>query len=56
LAVFKFFDQTESIADQLASIRKVYEITGIPNKILDGCDPFPENQRDLNIGVCVEFM
>jgi len=54
--IFKFFDQTGSIAEQLASVRKVYEITNIPNKIPDGRAPFPESQRTLNMGICVEFI
>lgn len=54
-SVLKFFDQTGSIAEQLASVRKLYEIVNIPNRVPDGLDPFPENQQTLDTGVSIEF-
>jgi hypothetical protein len=54
-AVFTLMDETGSIAEQLANVRKLYEIENIPNKVVDGREPFPENQQTLDKGISVEF-
>lgn len=50
-----FFEQTGSIADQLATVRKLYEVTNIPNRIPDGDQPFPDNAQKVKTGISVEF-
>jgi hypothetical protein len=54
-SVFALLDETGNMAEQLASVRKLYEIENIPNKVIDGREPFPENQQTLNNGISVEF-
>jgi hypothetical protein len=53
--VFALLDETGNMAEQLASVRKLYEIETIPNKVVDGPEPFPENQQTLDHGISVEF-
>ncbi|KAF7340233.1 ABC transporter related protein [Mycena venus] len=53
--LFDLFEQTGSVAENLASIRKLYETYTIPNLVVDGATPFPENQQNLGLGVAVEF-
>ncbi|KAJ7743846.1 P-loop containing nucleoside triphosphate hydrolase protein [Mycena metata] len=53
--LFDLFDQTGSVAENLASVRKMYETYTIPNVVADGVKPFPEDQQSLNLGVAVEF-
>ena len=48
-------DQTGSIAENLANIRKLYETYTIPNVVRDGTTPFPEDQESLKLGVSIEF-
>ena len=54
-SVFALLDETGNMAEQLASVRKLYEIETIPNKVVDGPEPFPENQQTLDHGISVEF-
>jgi ABC-type multidrug transport system fused ATPase/permease subunit len=53
--LFDLFEQTGSVAENLASIRKMYETYTIPNVVVDGTTPFPEDQQSLGLGVAVEF-
>lgn len=53
--LYRLVEQTGSIADQFSTIRKLYQITNIPNKIQDGTVPFPENANSLHNGVTLEF-
>ncbi|KAI0089816.1 P-loop containing nucleoside triphosphate hydrolase protein [Irpex rosettiformis] len=54
--LFRFVEQTGSIADQLGTIRKLYEIRNIPNKVVDGTEPFPEDETKMKReGVGLEF-
>ncbi|KAJ7724996.1 P-loop containing nucleoside triphosphate hydrolase protein [Mycena maculata] len=53
--LFDLFEETGSIAENLASIRKVYETYTIPNVVVDGETPFPEDQQNIKLGVSVEF-
>jgi ABC-type multidrug transport system fused ATPase/permease subunit len=53
--LFDLFEQTGSVADNLASIRKLYETYSIPNIVADGVTPFPEDQQKLRLGVALEF-
>ncbi|KAM5537530.1 hypothetical protein V8D89_008857 [Ganoderma adspersum] len=54
-AVWRFFDQTSSITEQLATIRKLYEVANIPNRIADGKIPFPEDAQKIRHGISLEF-
>ncbi|KAH9931269.1 P-loop containing nucleoside triphosphate hydrolase protein [Fomitopsis serialis] len=53
--VYRFFDQFGSIADQLATVRKMYDIVNIPNRVPDGTVPFPEDAQKAKSGITVEF-
>ncbi|KAJ7222600.1 P-loop containing nucleoside triphosphate hydrolase protein [Mycena pura] len=53
--LFDLFEQTGSVAENLASIRKMYETYSIPNVVVDGNKPFPEDQRSLDMGISIEF-
>ncbi|KAJ7151708.1 P-loop containing nucleoside triphosphate hydrolase protein [Mycena filopes] len=53
--LFDLFDQTGSVAENLANVRKMYETYTIPNVVSDGAKPFPEDQQSLKLGVAVEF-
>lgn len=53
--VYRFFDQFGSIADQLATVRKMYDIVNIPNRVPDGTVPFPEDTQKVKSGITVEF-
>ncbi|KZT68757.1 P-loop containing nucleoside triphosphate hydrolase protein [Daedalea quercina L-15889] len=53
--VYRFIDQFGSIADQLATVRKLYDIVNIPNRIPDGTVPFPEDAQKAKAGIDVEF-
>ncbi|KIJ59811.1 hypothetical protein HYDPIDRAFT_118060 [Hydnomerulius pinastri MD-312] len=54
-SLFHLFGESFSLAEQFASVRKLYEISNIPNRIVDGETPFPENQQGLRNGISVEF-
>lgn len=56
LTLFSFFDGTGSIANKLSSIRKLYEVGNIPNQVLDGTLPFPEDQSSLLQGLSIQFI
>ncbi|KAH8996474.1 P-loop containing nucleoside triphosphate hydrolase protein [Lactarius hatsudake] len=49
------FRRMWSISDRLASLRKLYEAENIPNKIVDGTIPFPENAQSISDGISLEF-
>ncbi|KAH9069743.1 HlyB/MsbA family ABC transporter [Lactarius deliciosus] len=49
------FRKMGSISDRLASLRKLYEAENIPNKIVDGTIPFPENAQSISDGISLEF-
>ncbi|TFK38612.1 P-loop containing nucleoside triphosphate hydrolase protein [Crucibulum laeve] len=53
--LFNLFDETGSIADKLASVRKLYEVGNIPNRIVDGNIPFPEDTASIEQGLSIEF-
>ncbi|KAG2113032.1 P-loop containing nucleoside triphosphate hydrolase protein [Suillus discolor] len=43
------------LASDLSRARKVYEIENIRNQVVNGTEPFPENQQSLANGISVEF-
>lgn len=50
-----FYDETGSLAQKFADVRRVYEVANIPNRVSDGTEPFPENEQSLAMGISVEF-
>ncbi|KAI0716195.1 P-loop containing nucleoside triphosphate hydrolase protein, partial [Cerioporus squamosus] len=42
----QFSFMASSITEQLATVRKLYEVANIPNRIEDGTVPFPEDAQD----------
>ena len=47
--------QTQNFSTQLLDLRKLFEANNIPNKIVDGTVPFPENQQSIRDGISLEF-
>ncbi|KAG2113033.1 P-loop containing nucleoside triphosphate hydrolase protein [Suillus discolor] len=44
-----------TLASRLSRTRDLYEIENIRNEVVDGTEPFPENQQSLANGISVEF-
>jgi hypothetical protein len=44
-----------SLTMALARVRNLYKIENVENKVMDGIEPFPENQQSLRSGISVEF-
>ena len=44
-----------SIATRLSSLRRLHEAENIPNKVVDGTTPFPENAQSISDGISLEF-
>jgi hypothetical protein len=44
-----------SISTRLSDLRKLYEAENIPNKVVDGMIPFPENAQSIGDGISLEF-
>ncbi|KAA1475432.1 HlyB/MsbA family ABC transporter [Dentipellis sp. KUC8613] len=53
--ISQFSSQAQSLSEQMANLRKLYEAANIPNKIPDGRMPFPENSQTVHAGVSLEF-
>lgn len=53
--VFNLVNETGSIAEKVADVKRLYEVGNIPNRIVDGQEPFPEDQQSLDMGISVEF-
>ncbi|KNZ80019.1 Toxin RTX-I translocation ATP-binding protein [Termitomyces sp. J132] len=49
------YDETGSLAQMFADIRRMYEVENIPNRVSDGTVPFPEEEQSLEMGISVEF-
>ncbi|KAF8554561.1 P-loop containing nucleoside triphosphate hydrolase protein [Imleria badia] len=54
-SLFGLFGESFSLAEQFASVQKLYEINNIRNRIVDGNVPFPEDQQTLRHGISIEF-
>lgn len=54
-SILYFVDQFGSISEQLDSIRKLYNIRNIKNRIASGATPFPDDSRKLRDGISIEF-
>ena len=44
-----------NISVQLSDLRKLYDAENIPNKVVDGTTPFPENAQSICDGISLEF-
>ncbi|THH16785.1 hypothetical protein EW146_g3903 [Bondarzewia mesenterica] len=53
--ISSFLNQVGSISERLASLRQLYEVANIPNRVQDGRVPFPENPQTVHAGVSLEF-
>ncbi|KAG2364745.1 hypothetical protein BDR07DRAFT_1450146 [Suillus spraguei] len=53
--LFSLFGESFSLAEQFSNVRKLYEIENVQNKVVDGAEPFPENQQAIKSGISVEF-
>jgi hypothetical protein len=53
--LFGLLNVTESVADNVTKVKKLYDITNIPNQIPDGTDAFPGEEQLVNMGISVEF-
>ncbi|KAG1829318.1 P-loop containing nucleoside triphosphate hydrolase protein [Suillus variegatus] len=52
---FSISSMFSTLATNLARMRDVYEIENIRNQVVDGTEPFPENQQSLANGISIEF-
>ncbi|KAG1822170.1 P-loop containing nucleoside triphosphate hydrolase protein, partial [Suillus variegatus] len=52
---FSISSRFSTLTTNLARIRDLYEIENIRNQVVDGTEPFPENQQSLANGISVEF-
>ncbi|KAH8799497.1 P-loop containing nucleoside triphosphate hydrolase protein [Flagelloscypha sp. PMI_526] len=54
-SAFSLLDKSGSIADKIDSVKTLHEAENIPNQVVDGTVPFPENEMDLRNGIELEF-
>jgi hypothetical protein len=54
-ALLSLAESSDSVMDKLISVRKLYEIVELPNRVVDGELPFPENRQSLEFGMTIEF-
>jgi len=47
--------QTGNVSERLSALRKLYEAGNIPNQVIDGTVPFPENEQSIRDGISLEF-
>ncbi|KAG2034310.1 P-loop containing nucleoside triphosphate hydrolase protein [Suillus americanus] len=47
--------ERSSLMAAFASVRNLYEIENVQNKVVDGIEPFPDNQQSLRSGISVVF-
>lgn len=53
--LWSLFSETDSFADKLLSVRRLYEVTEIHNRVSDGTQHFPEDTASLRSGISIEF-
>lgn len=53
--VFSLINVTESITGNVAKVKRLYEMTKIPNQVADGSEAFPGDHPSLDVGISVEF-
>ncbi|KAG6819629.1 hypothetical protein H0H93_010049 [Arthromyces matolae] len=49
------YNETGSLTQKFADIRRLYAVENIPNRVLDGTESFPEDGRSLELGISIEF-
>lgn len=54
-SLFELVQKSSRVADKLQAVRKLYDVSAVPNKIEDGHLPFPEKQHTLTPGFEIEF-
>ena len=54
-ALLSLAEYSDSVMDKLSSVKKLYEIVELPNKVVDGELPFPDNHQSLEFGMTIEF-
>ncbi|KAG0703054.1 P-loop containing nucleoside triphosphate hydrolase protein, partial [Suillus ampliporus] len=47
--------ESSSLAAQFVDVRRLYEFANVQNQVVDGMEPFPEDQQSLRSGVSIEF-
>ena len=47
--------RTQSVGQQLESVKKLYEVVNIDNVVKDGTVPFPEDAQKIKNGIALEF-
>ncbi|KAI9062263.1 P-loop containing nucleoside triphosphate hydrolase protein [Trametes sanguinea] len=53
--IYELLMSTRSFSDQLETVRKLYEVAHVPNKVPDGTVPFPEDTAQIRTGFPLEF-
>ncbi|KAK0202956.1 P-loop containing nucleoside triphosphate hydrolase protein [Desarmillaria ectypa] len=53
--LYSLFRGSSSVAERIASIRQLYEVGKMENRVADGAIPYPENPQTLSSGISVEF-
>ncbi|OCH83861.1 P-loop containing nucleoside triphosphate hydrolase protein [Obba rivulosa] len=51
----QLYRESKYLTEELADVRRLYDVEKIPNRIVDGADPFPEDMQKINTGISVEF-
>ncbi|KAE9391046.1 P-loop containing nucleoside triphosphate hydrolase protein [Gymnopus androsaceus JB14] len=54
-SLMHIFFRIGSISENFATVRKMYEVINLQNRILDGTIPYPQNQQALQMGMSIEF-
>ncbi|KAI0329169.1 P-loop containing nucleoside triphosphate hydrolase protein [Cubamyces sp. BRFM 1775] len=53
--IYELIHSTQSFASQLEQLRKLYEVAHVPNQVVDGTVPFPEDSAQVRSGFALEF-
>lgn len=53
--MFSSFKTSPSLKIGLSRLRTLYDLENIQNGVVDGTEPFPENQQSLRSGLSIEF-
>jgi hypothetical protein len=54
-SLIRLFQSTGSFTEKVESVRKLYEVAVIPNQVVGGTVPFPEDVKSLSSGISIEF-
>ncbi|TEB38531.1 HlyB/MsbA family ABC transporter [Coprinellus micaceus] len=54
-SLFELVQKSSRVAEKLQAVRKLYDVSAVPNKVEDGHLPFPEKQHTLTPGFEIEF-